>query len=50
MSGRDYHFRPIVVVNIKRILDSKMKEEQLQNILGFFYQYLIENCLIEGQV
>lgn len=50
MSGRDYHFRPIVVVNIKKILELKIKEEELMNMLGFFFQYLIENCLIEGQV
>ena len=49
-SGRDYLFRPLVVVNAKKIIEMKLKDAELLEVLGFFYQYLIENCLIEGQV
>ena len=50
MSGRDCLFRPIVIVSVKKILEMKVKEGDLLEVLGFFYQYLIENCLIEGQI
>lgn len=48
--GRDYKFRPLVVINVQKILERKMSENELLELMGFYYQYLIENFLIEGQV
>ena len=50
VSGRDYCFRPIIVVNVGRVLQLKMKEAELKEVLGYFFQFMIENFLIEGQV
>jgi hypothetical protein len=50
MSGRDYMYRPILVVNVGKILDIDPKEKLFLDTLGYFFQYVIDNCLIEGQV
>ena len=50
VTGRDYSFRPIIIVNVGKILALKIKENDLKEVLGYFFQFMIENCLIEGQV
>lgn len=45
-TGRDVNFRLVVVVNVKKILEMKLGEKELLDMLGFYYQYLIENFLI----
>ena len=46
VSGRDYCFRPIIVVNVGRVLQLKIKETELKEVLGYFFQFMIENFLI----
>lgn len=41
LSGRDCFFRPIIVIDVKKILDIKIKEEQLLDTLSFYFQYVI---------
>jgi hypothetical protein len=43
-------YRPILVVNVGKILDIDPKEKLFLDTLGYFFQYVIDNCLIEGQV
>ena len=50
MSGRDYCYRPILVVNVGKILELKPKEKLFFETLGYFFRFVIENCLIEGQI
>ena len=48
--GRDCNYKPVLVLDIKKISDSDIKTEELINIMGFFYNFIVENMMIEGQV
>lgn len=37
-------------MNVGKILELKPKEKLFLETLGYFFQFIIENCLIEGQV
>ena len=40
-TGRDTKFRPIIVVDVKKVLEKKLEERDLLDMLGFFYQFII---------
>lgn len=48
--GRDCHYRPILVIDVKKMVDSNISDEDGLDMLGFFFNYVIENMMIEGQV
>lgn len=50
MVGRDCKFRPIIVVNVEKLHDAELKEKTFYDVIGYFFQYVVQNCLLEGQV
>lgn len=48
--GRDCNYKPILVMNVKKIHDSEISTDELVNITGFFFNFIVENMMIEGQV
>lgn len=50
MVGRDINFRPIIVVNVARIIELDLKEKTFCEVAGYFFTYILENCMIEGQI
>lgn len=50
MVGRDCKFRPIIVVNVEKLHDADLKEKTFYDVIGYFFQYMVQNCLLEGQV
>jgi hypothetical protein len=48
--GRDINFRPIIVVNVARIIELDLKEKTFYEVAGYFFSYVLENCMLEGQV
>ena len=50
MTGRDNEYRPIIVIDVKKVKDANLKEKTFCDLMGFFYQYVAQNCLIEGQI
>jgi hypothetical protein len=50
LTGRDVNFRPIIVVNVARIIELDLKEETFYEVAGYFFTYVLENCMLEGQV
>ena len=50
MVGRDNRYRPILVVNVEKVKDADLEEAAFYDLLGFFFQYIVQNCLVEGQV
>jgi len=50
MCGRDNKYRPIIVIDVKKVKDANLKEKTFCDLMGFFYQYVTQNCLLEGQI
>ena len=50
LTGRDVNFRPIIVVNVAKIIELDLKEKIFYELTGYFFQYIVENCMIEGQI
>lgn len=48
--GRDCNYRPIIVVNVEKIHDADLKEKTFYDVIGYFFQYMVQNCFVEGQV
>ena len=46
MTGRDNKYRPIIVVDAKKVKEANLKEKTFCDLMGFFYQYVAQNCLI----
>lgn len=49
-SGRDCNYKPIIVLDAKKVRDSSINVNDLVNVLGFFFNFIVENMMIEGQV
>ena len=47
---RDKNCRPIVVVNVRRVIDSKITMEQLIPMVDYFTNYTIEHGMVPGRV
>jgi hypothetical protein len=39
--GRDCHYRPILVIDVKKMVDSNISDEDGLDMLGFFFNYVI---------
>lgn len=50
ITGRDCNYRPIIVVNVPIIMDLDLEEKVFLEAAGYFFQFVVENCMIEGQV
>ena len=50
LCGRDARLRPILVFDIQKIVDMKASTEDLLDTITYFFMYLIDNLLIEGQI
>lgn len=50
--GRDNRFRPIVMVNIEKVIDAqrKLSKETVTEALFFFFTFLIERLMLPGQI
>ena len=46
MTGRDTKYRPVIVVNVPKIIDANLKEKTFYEVIGYFFQFVVENCLI----
>jgi hypothetical protein len=42
--------RPILVFDVQKIFDLKLQSEELMDTISYFFMYIINNVLIEGQV
>ncbi|CAD8071621.1 unnamed protein product [Paramecium sonneborni] len=49
MHGRDNRFRPIIVVNVRKVSQVKEIDILLQSI-SIFLDYLLKNCMLPGQI
>ncbi len=47
---RDINMRPIIIVNVRRIVDSKISVERLLAVSSFFLEYVIKYSLIPGSI
>ena len=47
---RDKNQRPIIVINIRRMIDSAIEADRLINLVNFFLHYVIEHAMVPGQV
>ena len=50
MAGRDHKFRPIIFVDVGKVKEADLKDKTFENLMGFFFQFVVQNCLLEGQV
>ena len=50
MAGRDCHYRPILVFDVKKIIDLEMTDDEIIECQTYFLEYVIRNILIPGQV
>jgi hypothetical protein len=48
--GRDCHYRPIVVTDAERILKAGLSEEEILETQSYFFEYIVRQCFIPGQV
>lgn len=38
------------MVNVEKIHDADLKEKTFYDVIGYFFQYMVQNCFVEGQV
>ena len=50
MCGRDFKYRPIVVLNVRRIIDSNFSIEVINAATAFFCDFVCKKLLIPGTV
>ena len=50
MVGRDFKYRPIIVVDVEKVKEADLNEKTFENLMGYFFQYIVDNCMVEGQV
>ena len=47
---RDMGMRPIIVINVRRMIDTKMEVEELVSMGDFFLNYLLKYATVPGKV
>ena len=47
---RDINMRPIIIVNVRRVIDTKITVERLLAVASFFLEYVIKNAMIPGKI
>ena len=50
MSGRDFLYRPILVIDVKKMVKMNVPTDDILSTLFFFFSHIINNVLIEGQI
>ena len=45
---RDINMRPIIIVNVRRVVDTKITVERLLAVASFFLEYVIKHAMIPG--
>ena len=48
--GRDYKFRPIVILNVRKIVDVEYPVETINAATAFFCDFLVKKLLVPGRV
>ena len=48
--GRDIKYRPIVILNVRRIVDQNASDEVINAAASFFFDFLARKLLVPGQV
>lgn len=49
-TGRDYKYRPIIVFDVKKTLDSKLPSEEIIDIYTYYLDFVVGNLLVGGHV
>jgi len=47
---RDHDMRPVIVINIRRMLDTNISVDRLIDLSNFLFEYTIENAMIPGKI
>lgn len=47
---RDKSMRPVIIVSVRRIIDSRVTIEHLVTVTDFFLHYVIENGMVPGKI
>ena len=50
VSGRDHMYRPLVVLNIRRLIDGNYPIELINSSSAFFCDFVVKKLLVPGQV
>lgn len=50
ISGRDAHYRPIIVIDSLKVLEAQMSEEECMETQTYFFEWVMRHCFIPGQV
>ena len=45
---RDINMRPIIIVNVRRLVDSRIPVERLLQVTSFFFEYVIKYAMVPG--
>jgi hypothetical protein len=48
--GRDIAYRPLMIINVRKILDSKITETEFKDLLLYCNQWGISNLCVDGKV
>ena len=47
---RDKKMWPVIVVNVRRMIDSKIPVDRLVNMANFLFLYIIEHAMVPGKI
>ena len=47
---RDRSERPIIVVNVRKVIESKIEIEPLMQTVDFFTNYVVERAMVPGKI
>jgi len=47
---RDKSFRPIVIINVEKMLASKIEQDDLVLLANFYLEFVINNCMIPSRI
>jgi hypothetical protein len=50
LAGRDSKFRPILVLDVKKMINLNLPEEEIYQCEVYFFEFIIRNLLIPGHV
>lgn len=41
LTGRDCKYRPVIVVNVARIIEADLKEKTFYEVIGYFFEFMV---------
>ena len=50
VSGRDYKYRPILILNVRRLIESNFETEIIATATAFFCDFVVKKLLIPGRI